>query len=146
MTATRAPEPGPEVDSRGGRVRGALDRLWPELDRVGSEPDPRFSFANERTFLAWARTSLALIAGGLAAAQVLRFGLDGDAHLVVAIPAIALGGLIGIGSYRTWRLKERAMRLGYPLGYTPLTRILAIGIACLALVSVILVVISALAR
>ncbi len=25
----------------------------------GTEPDPRFTFANERTFLAWSRTALA---------------------------------------------------------------------------------------
>ncbi len=32
----------------------------------GTEPDPRFSLANERTFLAWIRTSLALLATGVA--------------------------------------------------------------------------------
>ncbi len=37
-------------------------RLLPE----GSEPDPRFTLANERTFLAWVRTALALLAGGIA--------------------------------------------------------------------------------
>ena len=34
--------------------------------RHGTEPDPRFTLANERTFLAWIRTALALIAGGVA--------------------------------------------------------------------------------
>jgi hypothetical protein len=33
------------------------------------EPDYRFTFANERTFLAWIRTALALIAGGVAVAS-----------------------------------------------------------------------------
>lgn len=33
---------------------------------VGDEPDPRFSLANERTFLAWTRTSLAMLAGSVA--------------------------------------------------------------------------------
>ena len=32
----------------------------------GEEPDPRFTLANERTFLAWIRTSLAFLAGGIA--------------------------------------------------------------------------------
>lgn len=50
---------------------------------VGAEPDPRFSFANERTFLAWNRTALALIAAGAAAAAFLRVGLGG-ARLIVA--------------------------------------------------------------
>lgn len=33
--------------------------------REGKEPDYRFTLANERTFLAWVRTGLALLAGGL---------------------------------------------------------------------------------
>jgi putative membrane protein len=119
--------------------------LHPELDDVGKDPDPRFTFANERTFLAWARTGLALIGGGLIAAQVLHLGAGG-AHLVITVPAIALGGLIGITSYVRWHQTERAMRLGQPLGYSPLTRILALGIAVLAVLSAILAVIAAIVK
>ena len=122
-----------------------MRRLHPDFEEVGSEPDPRFTFANERTFLAWSRTGLALIGGGLVAAQVLHFGLGG-VHLLVAIPAIALGGLIGIASYRRWEVNERAMRLGKPLGYSPLTRMLVVGISMLAVISAVLVVIAALVR
>ncbi|WP_143342795.1 YidH family protein, partial [Crossiella equi] len=40
---------------------------WPErVYGVGEEPDPRFTLANERTFLAWIRTSLGLMAAGVA--------------------------------------------------------------------------------
>jgi putative membrane protein len=122
-----------------------MRRLHPGLDDVGNEPDPRFTFANERTFLAWARTGLALIGGGLVAAQVLHLGLGG-AHLLVAVPAIALGGLIGIASYWRWEANERAMRLGKPLGYSPITRMLAIGIVALALISSALAVVATLVR
>jgi putative membrane protein len=128
----------------GGRLRAALRRLWPDLE-VGKDPDPRFTLANERTFLAWARTGLALIGGGLVAAQVLHFGLGG-AHLLVAIPAILLGGLIAIASYRRWEINERAMRLGRPLNYSPLVRLLALGVGVLAVLSTILVVIGAIVR
>jgi uncharacterized membrane protein YidH (DUF202 family) len=38
---------------------------------VGQHPDYRFTLANERIFLAWIRTSLALVAGGIA---VVRLG------------------------------------------------------------------------
>ena len=56
---------------------------------TGEEPDPRFSLANERTFLAWIRTSIALIAGGLASSQLLQ-GLPG-ARWVLAVPLALLG-------------------------------------------------------
>jgi putative membrane protein len=145
MAVTRDTQPRPAELSRRARLRAAVRRLHPGLDDVGSEPDPRFSFANERTFLAWARTGLALIGGGLVAAQVLHFRLGG-AHLLVAVPAIVLGGLIGIASYGRWELNERAMRLGEQLGYSPLTRLLAADIAVLAVISAVLVVIEALTR
>ncbi len=144
-TATRKPGSDPMSASRRGRLQTAVRRLRPGLDEVGSEPDPRFTFANERTFLAWARTGLALIGGGLVAAQVLHFGLGG-AHLLVAIPAVLLGGLIGIASYWRWEANERAMRLGRPLGYSPLTRILALGIAFLAVISAGLAAVTALVK
>jgi putative membrane protein len=123
------------------KLRAPIDRLRTDL-KVGKEPDPRFTFANERTFLAWARTGLALIAGGLVAAQVLHFGL-GHAHWLIAIPAIVLGGLVGIASYLRWLANERAMRLGEPLGYPELVRLLAIGIVVLAVSSAVLVVVAA---
>jgi putative membrane protein len=145
MATTRQTPPTTPAPRRGARLKAAIRRLHSGLDQIGREPDPRLTFANERTFLAWARTGLALIGGGLAAAQVLHFGLGG-AHLLVAVPAIALGGLIGIASYVRWQVNERAMRLGEPLGYSPLIRILALGVAALAAISVVLVVIGALMR
>src|ERR1700735_1399686 len=42
-----------------------------ERDAAGTEPDPRFTFANERTFLAWSRTALALVVAGLGVVQLL---------------------------------------------------------------------------
>lgn len=41
------------------------------LDQVGHDPDYRFSLANERTFLAWLRTALALLGGGVALASLV---------------------------------------------------------------------------
>ena len=39
--------------------------MKPRWYEEGEEPDYRFTLANERTFLAWLRTALALIAGGV---------------------------------------------------------------------------------
>ena len=51
-----------------------MGKLFSNADprRHGHEPDYRFTLANERTFLAWIRTSLGLMAVGLAVAQLPR--------------------------------------------------------------------------
>jgi putative membrane protein len=110
---------------------------------VGEDPDPRFSFANERTFLAWNRTALALIGGGLAAGQLLEF--DSDAvRLLVAVPPILLGGVLAITSYRRWQANERAMRLRQPLPLVGPPRWVPPAVAALALAIAVLVVAGAL--
>lgn len=109
------------------------------LQDVGEDPDPRFTFANERTFLAWNRTALALIGGGLAAGQLLDFETPA-VRLVVSLAPILLGGVLALASYRRWEANERALRLGEPLPETP-PRWLAFALAGLALVLAVLVVI-----
>jgi len=107
---------------------------------VGREPDPRFSFANERTFLAWNRTALSLIAAGAAAAAFLRVGLGG-ARLIVALPLILLGSVLSFASYREWKHNEHALRLDQPLPYrTRLSRLLGWGVAVIAVVTAVLAV------
>ena len=58
----------------------------------GTEPDPRFTFANERTFLAWIRTGLALLGGGLAVAGFLPPLPIRHLREVLALSLMALGG------------------------------------------------------
>ena len=96
------------------------------LEQTGSAPDPRFTFANERTFLAWNRTALALIAAGLAAAQFLKFNLHG-LRLIIAVPLIVLGAALALASYLHWEDSERAMRLRQPLRYSWMPRVLTGG-------------------
>lgn len=114
----------------------------PSLRDVGEDPDPRFTFANERTFLAWNRTALALIGGGLAAGQLLDFDSD-VVRLLVALPPIALGGVLALTSYRRWEANERAMRLRRPLPTLGPPRFVPPAIAVLALVLAVLVVVGA---
>ena len=58
-----------------------MTRWWVSADD-GEEPDYRFTLANERTFLAWVRTALGLLAGG-GFGEVYRavHGADGSAML-----------------------------------------------------------------
>ena len=116
-----------------------------EAREVGEEPDPRFTLANERTFLAWNRTALALIGGGLAAGQLLDFS-SRAARLLVSLPPIVLGALLALTSYRRWQANERAMRLGRPLPGAGPPRMLAVGIGAVALVVAVIVVVDALTR
>ncbi len=104
-----------------------------------SEPDARFTYANERTFLAWNRTALALIATGVAAAQLLpEFHVSGGRR-VLGIPLIALGALVAVTSFRQWKLNERAMRRRQPLPKSPMALVLSIGIGAISVIAVVLV-------
>jgi putative membrane protein len=115
-----------------GSVRAVDD------DEAGQDPDVRFSYANERTFLAWNRTSLALVTAGLAITQLLPpFDVPGGRRLI-GLPLIALGTLTAFLSYRHWLANERAMRTSQPLPASPLPRLLAIVVAASAAIAFVL--------
>ncbi|WP_433223733.1 YidH family protein [Dactylosporangium sp. CS-047395] len=103
-------------------------RLWfdpDEVRSVGTTPDYRFSLANERTFLAWMRTALALIGGGLAVAQFLPHH---RLRVAIAVSLLALGGLVAIRSVDHWARSEKAMRQNEALPPSRFPAILAIVI------------------
>jgi putative membrane protein len=107
-----------------------------------SEPDVRFSYANERTFLAWIRTSLGLVTAGLAITQLLPpFDFPGGRRLI-GLPLIALGVAIAITSFRNWRGNERAMRLGQPLPESLLPRVSAVVVSAVAILGLVLVLVA----
>jgi inner membrane protein YidH len=131
------------IDGDGGEpaaAPAAADRADPGLDsQAGTEPDARFTFANERTFLAWHRTALALIVAGLAIVQFLPPfpGVPFGRHLL-AVPLIVLGGVLSVASYLEWNRHQRALRRGEPMGVSVLPRILAVAITVLAAAAVVL--------
>ena len=81
----------------------------------GEEPDPRFTLANERTFLAWTRTSLAFLAGGSAFEAFQISGLSDTVRTIIAVFIIAVGMIIAAGAAVRWMNVERAMRKQKPL-------------------------------
>lgn len=110
---------------------------------VGEKPDYRFSLANERTFLAWIRTALALLAGGLACAQFLPPLPIAHLREVIAVALLLLGGIVALRAVDHWARTERAMRLGADLPKSRFPAILALVVALGALVLVGAVVLKA---
>jgi len=110
----------------------------PDPREVGEEPDARFSYANERTFLAWNRTGLALISVGLAVAQLLPpFSIAGGRR-IIGLPLIALGAVVSVVSLREWSANERAMRERRPLPGSALPKIVTVVVALVAVVAVVI--------
>jgi inner membrane protein YidH len=81
---------------------------------AGQEPDPRYTLANERTFLAWVRTALAMLAGGVA---LHALGLPDTVWVrnALAITLVLFGGLVTVFAMVRWARVERAMRNHTPL-------------------------------
>ena len=130
--------------SRSGRFAA----WWPggaANPEEGREPDPRFTFANERTFLAWSRTALALVVAGLAIVQLLPPfpGVPAGRHLL-GVPLIVLGAVLAVAAYAEWVHNQRALRRGEPLPKSLMPWILAATITGMAIISAIVVLLSAL--
>src|SRR5205814_9464043 len=107
----------------------------------GTQPDYRCSRANERTFLAWIRTGLALVGGGLGVAGFLPPLPVPHLREVVAVTLMLLGAAVAIRAVDHWARAERAMRLGRPLPASRFPGVLAVvvglGAVLLAVASVL---------
>lgn len=113
----------------------------PVLDDIGESPDYRFTLANERTFLAWIRTSLALLAAGVAVIQfVPSLGMPGG-RLAVGILLIVLALIVSTTSLARWERVERAMRTGQPLPFSVVPGALAAGLSVVGLLALALILV-----
>jgi len=112
-------------------------RRWPRgIYESGHEPDYRFSLANERTFLAWVRTALALMGAGVAV-EALDPVEPPWLGTVIAV-ALVVGGTAGATmGWLHWARAERAMRHDRPLPTTPMLVVLVGLAACVGLALVI---------
>ncbi|MFJ6572907.1 YidH family protein [Streptomyces sp. NPDC091292] len=116
-------------------------RLWFAPQRIADEgdtPDYRFSLANERTFLAWLRTALALIGGGFAVDQFLP-DLRWAWRAGLALALLGAGVLCSLRAINHWVRCERAMRRGEDLPVTRFPALLGIAVAVVALAMVVIV-------
>jgi putative membrane protein len=126
----------PNVTSHAGAEAQASEQATGRA--AGSEPDYRFTLANERTFLAWFRTALALIAGGVAVVQLVpALAFPGARHVLGILLTVAGGGLSLTAVLRWWRV-QAAMRREEDLPPTRIPVILGLGLAALTAVVVVL--------
>jgi putative membrane protein len=111
-----------------------------------AHPDYRFSLANERTLLAWLRTALALVAGGVAVATYAPdLGIPGGSG-AVALGLVLLGLGTAVGGHRRWRANEDAIRDDRPLPRSPAIGLLATAVAVVVVVVGVLVAVEVLTR
>ncbi len=113
----------------------------------GVDPDARFSLANERTFLAWIRTALGMIALGIGIATFVSSHVsatDGKnatyyMSVLIAIALVLLGGLVSGMSWLRWLRVEQSMRAQQGIPAPRLAPLLAIGISAIAVLAVVAV-------
>ena len=107
MPSNQTPPSDPQPPPRGK----IAERLLPG----GTEPDPRFTLANERTFLAWIRTALALLAGGIAIEAFTSDLFLEPVRKSLAVLLLLLGMVLSAGAAVRWIRVERSMRNKTPL-------------------------------
>jgi len=136
MTGTPEDEPGAESGRPAGEPDQGKSAEW--------EPDPRFTLANQRTFLSWSRTALAMVAAGLGIVQLLPpFRGVPDGRHIIGVPLILLGATVAVAAYWEMTRNQLAMRRRQPLPPTVLPRLLALTIGAVALAAAVIVVLSA---
>lgn len=116
-----------------------VEALAMRTDPAETEPDYRYTLANERTFLAYIRTALGLDAAGLGAAQFLPSSVA-YLRLGIAVLLVVLGISVASLSYRRWTTNEHAMRRGMPLPPLHLPLLLGVGIVVISVGALVMVV------
>jgi putative membrane protein len=136
MTGTPEDEPGSEPGPRAANAGEGQPAEW--------EPDPRFTLANQRTFLSWSRTALAMVAAGLGIVQLLPpFRGVPDGRHIIGVPLILLGATVAVAAYWEMTRNQLAMRRRQPLPRTILPGLLALTIGFVALAAAVIVLLSA---
>lgn len=110
------------------------------VEPIEREPDYRFTLANERTFLAWIRTSLGLVAGGVVVHQLVESVDSGAVRMLIAATAVVLAVVLAVGAFVHWRAVQLAMRRNRDLPGNLLIPVLTVGTVLIAVIATGLVV------
>lgn len=114
----------------------------PEWRHQGSAPDYRFSLANERTFLAWIRTSLAILAGAVAIDQLTPDIAPTPVRISLCILLAMVGAVLAAQAYARWSAQEQAMRHHRELPHSWLLIGMTIVVALAAAVFCVLILLA----
>ncbi|MFR9729554.1 YidH family protein [Saccharopolyspora sp. MS10] len=120
-------------------------RRWPRrIYGVGEEPDPRFTLANERTFLAWIRTALALMAAGVGVEALNAASTTGPDPLrtSLAVLLVLAGVACSVAAFGRWMTMERALRKKAPLPPPALAPVLGVGLGVIGVSAMVLLLVS----
>lgn len=103
-----------------------------------AEPDYRFTLANERTFLAWQRTALGLLAAAVGVVQFLpELAIPGLRHILGgAIAVVAV--LTSVAGLHRWSQVDQAIRRNLPLPRPATPIYLAVALIVVGLLTVTL--------
>jgi len=113
----------------------------PAWRQTGKRPDYRFSLANERTFLAWVRTALALLAGAVAIDQLAPEIAPIGIRIALCVVLAAIGALLAVVSYRRWANMEHAMRHDQDLPHSWLMMGMTVVVSLAATVFAVLIIV-----
>lgn len=105
----------------------------------GEAPDYRFSLANERTYLAWIRTSLASLAGAIAIDQLTPDLASPLVRVLISSFLCLCAALLAVFAYRRWADNEKAMRNKAQLRYTSFLKVIS-GTMLLLTLTIILAI------
>lgn len=106
----------------------------------GTPPDYRFSLANERTYLAWIRTALALLAAAIGIDQLTPELANPQVRIAISSFLCFFSGSLAVFAYRRWARNEDAMRKGSEIKYTKFLKTVSVVMVFLTLTITIVIV------
>jgi putative membrane protein len=112
-------------------------------DQEQGQTDYRFLLANERTYLAYARTALSLQIAGLGVLQFLTSGHSVVRYLL-GVALVATGSYVSLAGYRRMRSNEQAIRAGRDIHPARAASVVAAVVAAVPLVAAVAIAVVAL--
>lgn len=100
--------------------------------------DYRFLLANERTFLAYVRTAVALHVAGFGILQFLTHS-QGGVREVFGVGMVAAGSFVGVSGYRRFRTNEVTIRADGDMHTARSPAVVALAVSVLPLVAALIV-------